>query len=325
MIWQPFADRLEAMRNVEALSLTWRRWDDTHGYWRCRLDVNDGRGPYCLNHEAHMRQFRYFDERGVAVRDYGRGVGRVATPVRVAAYALALWNLHLAEPGEHDQAFMVQAQHLLASMVEDGPLAGGLPYRLVWPSYPLPTPFFSAIGQGYGISVMLRAHELTGQAHFFAAARAMARFLAVSIDDGGTCRWIDGVARFFEEAPTRERPSFILNGHCIALIGLWELYNRLGERWVGDLLDAGVAGLRVSVDRFDVGRWSLYDLYQRRWPNWASVGYHNLHVELVRLAEAQWSCGILRDTRCRWEGGLKDPLARSRASARKILHKALFY
>jgi hypothetical protein len=319
------SSKVELLRNIGATVQFIQNWDEPNWYWKCQLPLQYGNGPYCLNHDGHMQQFTHFDSRGVVLRNYGKGIGCVATPVRVGAYALGLWNQSKGTDARILDRFLKQSNHLLDEVVNNGSLIGGIPYKLKWPYFRLPVPFYSAIGQGYGISVMLRSYHLTNEVKYLEAAKRMAQFLAVPVEEGGVCRSLDNRTYFYEEAPTRKRPSFILNGHFIALIGLWELQDLDDNGMASSLFELGLRGLLWKLKDFDLGKWSLYDLYDTIHPNWASVTYHNLHACLLKIAIKTWGLSELWPIEQNWIHGLKSRKMRLKATLLKILHKVRRY
>src|SRR5207237_4322607 len=104
----------------------------------------------------------------------------------IGQYALAHWNAHLASGAEgHRHAFMRQAHWLVANEVRLDRDAGGWPIPYRWPDWHAPGPWLSALTQGVGISVLARAHRLTGDDAFREVMGRALGTLERDILDGG--------------------------------------------------------------------------------------------------------------------------------------------
>src|SRR4051794_30063652 len=86
----------------------------------------------------------------------------------------------------------------------------------------LPVGWISAMAQGEGISLLTRAYRVTRRpAYRRSAVRALKPFLK-TVANGGVVRHYAGHP-WYEEYPTRSRPSFVLNGFMFSLLGLYDL------------------------------------------------------------------------------------------------------
>ncbi|KAI6184438.1 Heparosan-N-sulfate-glucuronate 5-epimerase [Aphelenchoides bicaudatus] len=143
----------------------------------------------------------------------------------------------------------------------------------------------SAMGQGHGISVLVRAYNLTNdQKYFDTAARAL-RLFEVEAIDGGVRNHFLGLP-WYEEYPTQP-PSLVLNGFIYSLIGLYDMSTLSGEAGLKakQLFEAGLDSLNVLLPFYDTGRGSSYDLKHatvKSIPNLARPDYHKAHVYLLK-------------------------------------------
>ncbi|MEZ4648405.1 MAG: D-glucuronyl C5-epimerase family protein [Candidatus Eisenbacteria bacterium] len=160
----------------------------------------------------------------------------------------------------------------------------------VWPvpwvaeRYGLEPPWYSALSQGQGISLLVRTAQW-GRPEDLVLAEAAVRSLLES-DLSIVIRDARGV-RFLEEFPVESRPE-VLNGCLLAWLGLWDYARATGDAQLRteclELLDR----IETQVPKYELTRsgligWTRYDL-ETTLPT--SPTYQELHAALARaLAE----------------------------------------
>ena len=251
------------------------------------------------------------DARGLPMRAY-LSVGPRYNPTRIAAYALAHYNRYLrTQAGESRARFLQAADWFLRA--PEGKWAYDYPWSGLQP------PWLSAMAQGEGISVLVRAWVLSGEARYLEQARrALAPFL-LPVAQGGVRSALEDGSPFLEEYPT-DPPDHVLNGFLYALIGLLDLQRVDPDAVAGVGLEALLDTLERHIGLWDAGFWSIYDLGYRRTgvPNLVTVSYHNLHVtQLTFLGHMARRPGLLKVAR-RWAAYARRPFNRWRAFWGKI-------
>jgi hypothetical protein len=212
-----------------------------------------------------------------AMRDDPDGFPQLHYMIDVSQAALGYWELIL-EGHELQKPFLALADWLVDNAVKGSPgLVWHGPYAM--PKYDLAIGWPSAMGQGEAISVLLRAHRLTGSEQYLETAVAAFEPMTVDVALGGVQRNMDGHI-VLEEYPTR-RPAAVLNGWIFALLGIHELALVTGDEAVRNLFDRSEAGLVSMLPRYDVGWWSLYSLYPHGRPDLAKPFYQRLHPVLL--------------------------------------------
>ncbi|WP_354637089.1 D-glucuronyl C5-epimerase family protein [Kitasatospora camelliae] len=227
-------------------------------------------------------------------------------PVSISLYALGRHTGALAEgrPGA-DRALVTQAAWLRAA--QDG--NGGWRYPVPVPRYGVRPGWYSAMAQGLAVSVLLRAHAVTGERSFLDAGEGAAELMLRPVGDGG-CADYDRHGRPFPEECPSDPASHILNGAVFALFGLLELGRTRHRPAHQPMADR----LREALPDFDLGYWTRYDL---RHSAPATLAYHCLHAALLTAAGK-----VLGDPRwltvaARWDGYTRSPAGRVRAAAGK--------
>jgi len=193
-----------------------------------------------------------FDAEGIPVVDYREKIGRQYNPVTIAQFALESWELFLRTGSEHHLAVFLRQARWLLDHQEDGKWY----YHFHVKRRSLDAPWVSAMAQGQGISVLLRAHQSTGNADYLDAARRAFGVMRMPIDQGGTS-YIGKDGIWLEEYPNASAPSHVMNGHIWALFGLWDLYRATGDRDARRHFDQGVAALKADLHKYDTGYWAV--------------------------------------------------------------------
>ncbi|MBE3576267.1 MAG: thioredoxin [Limnochordales bacterium] len=214
------------------------------------------------------------DDRGLPLnRVNGRSL--VHFPTTLFQKALGHWDRWLEQgmaEDENKNAFLLIADWAVKTQDDKGGWS-------VWPllGMNLPSPY-SAMTQGQGISILVRAHMCSGQRVFLEAARLALGPLCTTVEQGGTRRVVPE-GSILEEVPYPE-PNGVLNGWIFGLFGLYDYL--LVDRDVGAavLLEESLKTLVTYLPRYNAGYWSYYDLSG----NLASPFYHRLHVaQLIAL------------------------------------------
>ena len=237
--------------------------------------------------------------------------------IPIAQVALGFWERRL-DGEDVDADFLRAVDWLLEHSTEED-------LGLVWRSwlpvskYGLEPGWISAMGQGQAISVLLRAHLMSGDERYLRQAEQALGPLLVPVAEGGVQSEIDGVP-VLEEYPTT-RPCAVLNGWIFALWGVHELSLASGERDAGALFLRSAAGLATLLPRYELGWWSRYSLYDHGRPDLAKPFYQRLHPVMLEGLELITENHALGEYARRWRGQIT-PLATARVSVDKLAFRA---
>jgi len=257
------------------------------------------------------------DENGLPVRKY-ISAGVQYNPTRIASYALAHYNRYLETKNEeHKAVFMKAADWFMES--PDGIWS----YEFDWGE--LKAPWISAMAQGEGISVLVRAWHLSGDERYLERALMATEPFSREISAGGVLAYLDGRDPFLEEYPT-SNPSHVLNGFLFAVIGLADI-ERIANRTLPADLGAGrwVDVLGRRLHEWDLGFWSAYDLSLagHRLRNPTTVSYHRLHISQLRYLGEYARSSVLLNTAEKWDRYRRRFLSRIRAMLMKLAYRAI--
>jgi hypothetical protein len=197
---------------------------------------------------------------------------------------------------------------------------GLLAYRFPMPhTFPLDPPWHSALAQGEGISLLVRAADLLDRPELLELAERLAVPL---LDPDSHLVATTPEGPVLQEYPT-DPPAHVLNGWLIALWGLYDLAQSgvatLRAQRAAEAFAAGSAavGERIGRYRTPLG-WSLYDLYPHPLPNVASPFYHRLHVALLRRQDELAPDPRVSALAVEWHRAAGAPLPLAFALARKL-------
>lgn len=281
-------------------------------YWMTFRAKADYRGPY--------------DGDGVPLLDYRGAIGRQYNPIAIAQYGLGNWNLW-RETGDSGRRkrFLTAADWLVANLEPNRHGIWVWHHRFDWPYREvLRAPWYSALAQGQGISLLVRAFQETGEQRYFDAARKALQAFEHDVRQGGVSYRDESGHIWFEEYLV-DPPSHILNGFLWATWGVYDYALLTKDDAAVRLFEQAAETLAENLWRYDTGYWSLYEISPTRLPMLASPFYHRLHIVQLDVTAELTGLEVFRDTARRWEAYLRDPLKRYRALAGKVLFKLVHY
>lgn len=224
-----------------------------------------------------------------------------ANPVTVTQ-----WGLEQHAKG-NNKAALRAARWLVSRQRPDGTWAYGFDNPLDWAGTSVSAPWVSGMAQGQALSLLERVWRITGNGAFLRAGRKALASFSVPVAKGGVLRMWRGQP-FYEEYPTTERPTLVLNGFLFALIGLHEFAEATGDRRAGRLWRRGEASAAATLRLYDMGDGaSSYGLaHLAGGPDPVPVGdvYPYIHVELTRVMYHLTGRKVYRAMSKRWEAAL---------------------
>jgi hypothetical protein len=234
-------------------------------------------------------------------------------PVSLLQIGLGAWQRSIDEDDPERGGWGAVAQQVADWAAIDMDGHGRFAHLQPMPhTYRIDAPWYSAMAQGLGASLLARAGQAEDSAR---AARSLLDHqfgLVTDTPDGP----------ILEEYPAEPRPH-VLNGWMWALLGLYDLSVASDHPDADDAWRAGVASLVAQLPEYETGRgWSTYDRYPHSIANVASPFYHRLHVTMLRavarIAPYPEQARELEAVADRWERALARPLTRGAAVARKV-------
>lgn len=300
-------------------------------FWHERPEAHprarfDRLGPYYMTFADKASYAGPFDRDGVPQLDYRGRIGVQHNPIAIAQYGLAHYN-RLAEGEKASRAPFLRQADWLVERLE--PNAQGLRvwmHRFDWEYRELlRAPWYSALAQGQGVSLLVRAHAETGQARYLEAAISAFEALLTPIGSGGVQHVDETGDVWLEEYLVAPPPTHILNGFLWALWGVLDYRLLTGRDEAAKLFDACVRTLERNLGRYDTGYWSLYELSDTWLKMMASPFYHSLHIVQLDVTHRMTGRAQFRERGETWRRYQQSAPNRIRSLTHKCAFKVLYY
>lgn len=267
-----------------------------------------------------------YDSGGIPMLDYHGNIGLQYNPIAIAQYGLGNYNLfRQTGTAERSKKFLLIADWLRSHLE---PNAHGL---AVWNHHfdweyrdTLKAPWYSALAQGQGISVLVRAHKQTGDTSYLEAAQRALAVFNHSVQDGGVTFTDDRGDLWFEEYIVSP-PTHILNGFIWAAWGIYDYFLATKDAGAQRLFSRSIQTLLRNLNRYDLGFWSLYEQSGTRLPMVASAFYYRLHIVQLRIMHRLTGENEFARAAERWEKYTRSRRNRTRAFCYKSVFKLCYY
>jgi heparosan-N-sulfate-glucuronate 5-epimerase len=267
-----------------------------------------------------------YDSAGIPQLDYHGKIGVQYNPIAIAQYGLGNYNLFCqnSDP-DREKKFLLVADWL-CSHLEPNPRGVAVwNHHFNWEYRDeLKAPWYSALAQGQGISLLVRAHNHSDDERYLdAARRAMAAF-AQPMNAGGVT-FIDPSGDLWFEEYVVAPPTHILNGFIWASWGIYDYWLSAKDPSANDLFSRAVRTLLDNLGRYDLGFWSLYEQSGTRLPMVASAFYHQLHIVQLRIMYRLTGEAEFARIADRWQDYALSRTNRVRALCYKSVFKLFYY
>lgn len=286
----------------------------------------DRLAEYYMTFEDKAKYAGPKDKKGVILFDYYGNIGRQYNPVAIAQYGLGHYNLYLKRGNKKNLEIAREQADWLVENLEVN--QKGL---MVWQHHfdwtykkLLKAPWYSALAQGAGISLLLRIHLATKEEKYLKTAKEAFEAMTVEMTDGGV-KFFDENKNIWLEEYIIFPPTHILNGFIWALWGVWDYYLVTRKRAARDLFDACVETLKKNINKYDTGFWSLYDLSKQFLKMLASPFYHKLHIVQLEVMSELTSEAIFNFYARKWREYQNNKFYQYLALVYKAIFKLIYF
>lgn len=287
-------------------------WDDLGQYYMPFEDKADYPGDY--------------DSEGIPRLNYHGKIGLQYNPIAIAQYGLGNFNLYArTEDPVRRRKFLLIADWLVSHLERNRFGLWVWHHHFDWEyRTPLKAPWYSALAQGQGISLLVRAYRTTGKAIYLdSAVRAFETFLK-GMEEGGVT-YVDETGQVWLEEYIVSPPTHILNGFIWALWGIYDFFLVTKDAESEKLFLQAIETLKIHLGDYDAGFWSLYEQSGTRLKMMASPFYHRLHIVQLQVMARLSGEKIFRDYAERWESYHRSRWRRSLALGYKAVFKLAYY
>jgi heparosan-N-sulfate-glucuronate 5-epimerase len=321
--------RISYLQRIFAAYLTSQKSQLT--FWHGEPHVNDNfepgkLGEYYMPFIAKANYAGHHDQKGIPLLDYHGRVGLQYNPIAIAQYGLGNYNLYKRTGEETRKVKFLNVADWLVKNLEETPQGTKVWYHHFDWEYrdKLKAPWHSALAQGQGLSVLVRARRETASDKYLQAAKEAFESFQTDVQGGGVTYTDRQGYKWFEEAIV-EPPTHILNGFMWAAWGVHDYFLYTGDKLAEALWIDAARTLHDKLHEFDAGFWSLYEQSGTRLKMLASPFYHGLHIVQLRVMHKLTDDPVFAHFAAKWDAYRRNPLKRNAAFLYKAIFKILYY
>ena len=307
-------------------------------FWHTPLSVNEltdedirGVRRYPMNFTAKTGYSAHVDSNGVIMLNYYGRLGLQYNPNAIAQQALGYFDRYLETKNQEDKnAFLVQANYFIkhGRVVSDNILLWEYNFPFEMRNY-LFAPWRSDLAQGQALSVLIRAHQITGKDIYAERAKRGYRafhFLAREheggvLDDQGGFTWL--------EEYIVNSPNHVLNGFIWTLWGVRDYAVYFNNSHALNLWNECLKTLEHNLKNYDLGFWTSYDWpqgYDKRQPVMpSSLYYQRLHAKQMLACYNLTGREFFLDYHKRWQEHLNSYWRKAISQAWKAYFKLRYF
>ena len=236
-----------------------------------------------------QRLIKRFDKKGIPLNETYIDVENqeyVYFPISIGQLGIAVFHTYLHTKSEIDKRrFLNFADWFVENANENNELGVRWLTNVPLPAYKNNGPWQSAFSQSRGISILLRAFQITNDKKYFKIAEKALIPFTKKVSEGGVVaetKW----GNFYEEY-TASVPTLVLNGMIFSLCGILDFCRVVPESKIAKkIFEDGITTLKNILPEYDLGYWSRYNLCKAEWYpaiDPATIGYQRLHVTQLNL------------------------------------------
>ena len=242
-------------------------------------------------------------EDGIPFLEHSDGT-HVQMPTMIFQYGLGAYDLWIINHDDvNRERFITCADWAIHNQLSNGAWNN---FYYIYPDNP-----YSAMSQGEGISLLLRAYKATNNTDYLFSAKKAVEFMLIDLNMGGVSLHNDNELVFLEYTHL----PIVLNGWIFALFGLYDYYICSGEYKLE--LDMTLKSLSRLIPSYDNRFWSLYDNKGKI----TSPFYHNLHIAQLKALSLISDDPVFGEYYSKWKRYQKKPINRIRAFVIKAFQK----
>lgn len=229
------------------------------------------------------------DKNGIILIEYvAHNLGKRYNPAAIALYALSQYNMFVdTGKDQYKELFLNHTNWLVDNLIDKGKFGvWHYDFRWITPGYVCSPPWISSMAQGLGISVLIRACEMTKNGKYLEVAKKALTSFEVPISEGGAL-YIDKMGDVWYEEYACQKRAQVLNGVIFALIGVYEMYECTKDKNAKAIFDKGVQTLKRRVSDFELNLgFFKSSKYDNNLLIYSGDKYHDFHiVQMKKLYE----------------------------------------
>jgi hypothetical protein len=219
-------------------------------------------------------------------------------PTPICRYGVYLTSRYKNDPNDED----LEKIKNVMNWIQDNKVNRGR--FIVWylnedlESFGLEAPWTSAMTNAFCAGALLRGSIILEDRSLERDAKKAIEYLFVPVRHGGGMHEFENGDIWFEEAPSTENPSHILNG-CIFALDILDMFRDYYDTpKYENHYQKIVRSLRNRVHEYDTGYGSVYDLWSRN--NKLGMSYHRIHFVQMYYLYLSTGDEYFRDLSLMW-------------------------
>jgi len=190
-------------------------------------------------------------------------------PITIGQYGLAVFHSWLNDKNNEKSAhFLKIANWFYENRTEDKKLGTYWLTNVPKPEYNIEKPWKSAFSQSRGLSILLRAWQLTGDNKFLEVCKKALIPFTFDIEGGGVTANLKNGHPFYEEYVATE-PTMVLDGHIFSLFGIYDFIRAVpstidknSHKLASTIFNNGIESLIYWLPQFDMDYWLRFNFCQ---------------------------------------------------------------
>ena len=266
------------------------------------------------------------DHHGVPKLNYQGEIGLQYNPIAISQWGLGNYNIWKDHNSSSNYEKFIKSSDWLVKNLQYNKKG----YK-VWLHHfdfeyrdTLKSPWYSGLAQGQGISMLVRAYKETGLNKYSEAAHEAFKVFLVSTKDGGV-NYLDSNGNNWIEEYIVDPPTHILNGFIWGLWGVYDYAIQFKNNEALEKFNDYTKTLKLELESYDNGFWSLYEHSGTCLKMIASPFYHELHIVQLMVMYTLTSDNYFKKVAEHWGKYLNNSLNRKRAIIQKSIFKVFYY
>ena len=299
-----------------------------HGEPQINTDANYNElDQYYMCFEYKANYNGHYNQNGIPQLDYRGEIGLQYNPIAIAQWSLGNYNLWKRNNSKKNyNKFIKGADWLVQNLNLNKNNVYVWQHNFNWVyKENLISPWYSGLAQGQGLSVLCRAYKVTNNNQYLICIEKIYKSFLNDVKEGGVTFTDQDNNIWIEEYIMEKTPTHILNGFIWGLWGIYDYWLLTKNQGVKKLFDKYVKTIKLNIDRYDLGHWSLYELSQLNINMRASIFYHKLHIIQLKILSQMTSDKKFKNISDEWSGYLKNRFNIIRAVCMKIIFKIFYY
>jgi len=161
-------------------------------------------------------------------------------------------------------------------------------------------PWVSGYAQGLGAGLYAKAYQTTKNKTYLKTAKLLLNSFQIPYKDGGFV--VEYPYGFWILEYGYNPNELVLNGHIIALQGLYYYWEITKDSYAKELFENGTTSVAKALPDFEKDGWSLYSNIHGR----AIRKYHELHIQLLEWLYEKTGNEIFKEYAERWKRSLNN-------------------